>query len=223
MEKSDTLKILTILEISYPNWIAKMDMSKKRDMVALWTELLSEDDYTSIANAVKAIVQTDVTGYAPSIGQIRAKAYELTHRPGMSEVEAWGYVAKALRNSIHNSIAEHAKLPEEVKSAVTPDQLKEWSQVDSDQVSTVIASNFQRSFRGRSKSYKENELLPEGFRIRLAEVKENMRIEMNDRGDNASSNRIDVLPEETKIDKELSEERKQEIIAKMQSLGNQER
>lgn len=188
MNRTEILKILAIIEVAYPNWIPKLDMEKKKIMVSLWSELFAEDDPLVIANAVKAIIQTDTNGYAPSIAQIRAKAYEFTHDRGMSEIEAWGYVMQAMKNAIHHSIEEHAKMPLEVQMAVTPEQLKEWAQIDTEQLQTVIASNFQRSFRGRSKAYKENAMLPEGFRTSLAEEKKNMRIEINDHGEDDDAN-----------------------------------
>lgn len=183
METNETLKILSILELTFQNFMSKMDSAKKKELVTVWTQFLSDQEYSIISNAVAAYIMTDTTGYAPTIGQIRTKAYDLTHEPGMTELDAWSCVLKAMGNSMYYSVEEHAKLPPEVRSSVTPEQLKDWAIVDMEKFGEVLASNFQRSFRARSKNYRENAMLPEGFRTRLAEEKENMRIEINDKGE----------------------------------------
>lgn len=47
------------------------------DAINIWSEMLSEDDPTYIAKAVKQYIKTDATGYPPSIGQIRVIAKDI--------------------------------------------------------------------------------------------------------------------------------------------------
>lgn len=87
----------------------------------------------------------------------------------MTELEAWGLVATALRNSAYGSVGEFAKLPPAVKRVVrNPEQLREWALMDADEVQTVIASNFQRSYRTAAKQERDLQALPSSIRQFLA-------------------------------------------------------
>lgn len=190
MNRNEVKVVMAIMEVSYPHWMMKQTDESMKIMLDLWSELLAEDNAQHVIRAVKTIIQTDIREYPPNIAQIRTKVYDMTHDADTSENEAWGLVMKALKNSIHHSIEEYAKLPKDVQMVVTAEQLKEWAQIEVDQLNTVIASNFMRSYKGRKASFKQDAILPEsarteieGFKERLAEEKENMRIEINDKGD----------------------------------------
>ena len=48
-----------------------------------------------------------------------------------------------------------------VKKAVgTPEQLRAWAMMPADEVESVVASNFRRSYRDNARREKENRLLP---------------------------------------------------------------
>jgi len=177
MNQNEVLKVMAILEVSYPNWVSKLDVEKKQVMVSLWSELFAEDNGNLIANAVKAIIISDTNPFPPTIAAIKQKAYDLSHKQSLSEMEAWNIVMLALRNCGRNSIAEYAKLPREVQVITTPQQLREWSQMDIDQLNTVVSSNFMRSYRSRSQYVKQNELLPESMKVLLSEMKEQFKLE----------------------------------------------
>lgn len=148
-----------MLEVNYPQHYSKLSKEQFSNQVTLWTELFKDDDANLIATVVKTIISTDSSPFPPNVGQIRSKAFDLTAEPGMTELEAWGYVAKALKNSGYHSKEEWEKLPNEVKSCVTPEQLRSWA-LDENFNPSVESSNFQRSFRAREKSRKEYDRLP---------------------------------------------------------------
>ena len=90
----------------------------------------------------------------------------------MTEMEAWNLVVKAASNGFYGAKEEFAKLPRDVQEIVgSPAQLREWSQMDSDEFNTVLASNFQRSYRARAESRKVYGRLPENLLIHLPEEK----------------------------------------------------
>ena len=75
----------------------------------------------------------------------------LSTQPEMTEGEAWGLVSRALRNSAYDSQREFDALPPRLQRLVgSPNQLREWAMLDADTVQSVIASNFQRSYRART-------------------------------------------------------------------------
>jgi hypothetical protein len=86
--------------------------------------------------------------------------YRGTQPNEMTEAEAWALVRKAASNSFYGQAAkEFDKLPPILQRLVgTPNQLRDWGMMDSNEFNTVVASNFQRSYRARVKSDKEYNL-----------------------------------------------------------------
>lgn len=170
MTKKDMMGILAIIETAYPN--TKRSEQQRIEAVNLWTSLFADDDPKDVAQAVRLYLVSDVTGFPPSIGAIKAKIVQLHAPQIMGEVEAWGLVSKACRNGYYGSEEEFAKLPEAIQRVIgSPRQLRDWSMLDEDTLESVIASNFQRAFRARQKSEAEfaalpgtkRELLTDGF------------------------------------------------------------
>ena len=65
-----------------------------------------------------------------------------------TEMDAWGMVRRAIGDSAYHASERFEELPEVVKKAVGgPQNLREWSQMDSDTVGSVIQSNFLRTYR----------------------------------------------------------------------------
>lgn len=160
MTRDDTIRILSVLRGAYPGFYRDISRQEAESTIALWG-CMFEEPYEIVAAAVKAFISADVKGFPPAIGQIKEKILAITSKPEMNELEAWGYVSNALRNSAYGSREEFDKLPPEVQAAVhDPEQLRCWAMMESDEVQTVVASNFMRSFRARQKAQKEYTALP---------------------------------------------------------------
>ncbi len=161
MTREDTIKILSVLRGAYPAFYRDITKQEAESTIALWEGMFDEEPYEIVAAAVKAFIAGDGKGFPPAIGQIKERIRQITQPEGMTEMEAWGYVAKALRNGYYGAQEEFDKLPPEVQAVVhDPGQLKQWSMSPSDEVETVIASNFMRSFRAKQKASKEYMALP---------------------------------------------------------------
>ena len=161
MTREDTIKILSVLRGAYPAFYRDITKQEAESTIALWESMFDEEPYELVAAAVKAFISGDGKGFPPAIGQIKERIRLITTPEEMTEQEAWALVSKALRNSTYGSEEEFAKLPPEVKSVVhDPGQLKQWAMSPADEVETVIASNFMRSFRVKQKATKEYLALP---------------------------------------------------------------
>lgn len=176
MNRTDVNKIMAILEVAYPNWIAKLEDEKLKIMLNMWTELFADDDANLVASAIKAIVLTDPSPFPPTIGAIKSKMFELSNPNELTEQEAWNLVYKAISNSGHNSKEEHDKLPEVIKSLLTPQMLREYAMMDSDQIQSVVASNFMRSYRTRKEKFKEFQLLPNNMKTMISNLANQLQI-----------------------------------------------
>ena len=161
MTREDTIKILSVLRGAYPAFYRDITKQEAESTIALWESMFDEEPYELVAAAVKAFISGDGKGFPPAIGQIKERIRQITQPEEMTEQEAWSLVSKALRNSTYGSEEEFKKLPPEVQAVVhDPSQLKQWAMSPADEVETVIASNFMRSFRVKQKATKEYLALP---------------------------------------------------------------
>lgn len=162
MTQEEVRLILNILKTNYFAVFNKMNPTEKQAYFALWCESFKDEDKDLVANAVKTIINTDPTPYPPNIAQVKNKMYELTHTDSsMQPLEAWELVRRAASRSGWHAEEEFAKLPKELQQVVgSPSQLHQWSQMDSQTVNSVIASNFQRTYKARVQENKQLSMLP---------------------------------------------------------------
>lgn len=171
MNQKETIAVLAVLKTAYPQFYRGLSPQELQETVTLWSEMFAAEDFQVVKAAVKAHIATDTKGYPPHIGAIKEAIRKITQPDEMSEMEAWGYVASALRNSGYNSVTEFDKLPPVVQRIVgSPSQLREWAMMDSDTVQSVVQSNFMRSYRVRAQSEREYLALPESVRELMGQL-----------------------------------------------------
>lgn len=77
MTRDETLKIMAVLKATYPNFYKDMTRRDAECVVALWTDMFSEDSYNAVAAAVKAFIASDSKGFPPVVGQVKQRVTEL--------------------------------------------------------------------------------------------------------------------------------------------------
>ena len=160
MNKKEASKIIAVLMASYPNFLNNKNTDDIQATINVWYEMLSDYSYQEVSVAAKACI-TNKSNFAPSIGQVIDKILSFRNQgTELTEQEAWNLVSRATKNSAYHATEEYEKLPEAVKQIVTPSQLKEWSQMETDSVQSVVASNFMRSYKAKVASNKEYQALP---------------------------------------------------------------
>lgn len=168
MTKQETAKILAVIAEVYPTFAKDRNLE---NTVEIWARFFEDEPYEAVNAAVAQFIATDLKGFAPSIGQIKAAIHTVAGVEEMSEVEAWGLVAKACSNSLYNSESEFAKLPPVIREVVgSPSVLRLWSQSEPEEFNTVISSNFMRSYRVRAAHAKEREMLPASIKAMLPAI-----------------------------------------------------
>lgn len=170
MTRQETGRVMDVLVTAYPRFYAGPGAPDPRKAVTLWAEMFRDDPVELVAAAVKALIATDERGYPPHIGAVKAMMRRLSKPDELTELEAWALVLKAIKRGITGSRAAFDALPDTVRRVVgSPSQLREWAMMAPDTVQSVVASNFQRSYRARAASEKEFSALPEDVkRIALA-------------------------------------------------------
>lgn len=178
MDRTETLKILSVLRGAYPAFYRDTTKKEAEAIAGLWEDMFAEDDYVIVAAAVKALIVADSKGFPPVIGQIKERIRQLTEPKEMTEAEAWTLVAKAVKNGLYGSKEEFEKLPADIRRIVgSPNQLRDWAMADSDALQTVVASNFQRSYRAIAKANKEYAALPSEVKRMLDGVSSRLMLE----------------------------------------------
>lgn len=161
MTPAETGKIMDILKTAYPRFYVGPNTPDIRKTVGLWAEMFRDDDVAIVAAAVKALIESDEKGFPPHIGAVKDKIRLLTNSGDPTEAEAWALVAEAIRNSAYEAKKEFDKLPPNIRRLVgSPNQLRQWSMMESDTVHSVVASNFQRSYRVIAQREREISKLP---------------------------------------------------------------
>ena len=159
MTRDETIKILMVIQAAYPNYKPQ----DKTVAVNVWAEMLSDIPYEKVSAAVKMYIQTDTSGFAPSVGDVRERVCDIfAKEDDLNETAAWSLVLKAIRRSTYYSDEEFAKLPPVVQRAVSsPRQLREWATLEDvdGKTLTVIQSNFQRTFRAEQQRERERSKL----------------------------------------------------------------
>lgn len=170
MTKKEAMLILATLRAAFPQAYANYTQADTEAAVNLWTEMFDGDTGAEVSAAVKALIATRTNSFPPAIGEVKEQLYKLRHQNDLKEDDAWNLVVKAVRNSGYHAMEEFDRLPEIVKQCVgSPNQLRDWGLMDSDDFFTVIQSHFLRAFRARSQSEREMDKLPEDVRQMLTE------------------------------------------------------
>ena len=174
MTRDEVKMILMRIQTTYPNWKPQGDLSL---VIDVWHEYLEAYTYPEILGAVKAYVLSDVSGFAPTVGQIVGKLHGMAKaiEPEIGALEAWSMVSKALRNGYYGAEEEFAKLPPLVQKAVgSPMNLRNWSQSDLKSIETVVMSQFLSAYKTECKRENELCMIPNSVKI---EMQERMMIE----------------------------------------------
>ena len=162
MDKPETLKILAILRVAYPNFYKGMGSDDYNDTVILWCDMFKDDPFALVSAAVKTLIATDEKGYPPHIGAVKAAIAKLTEPSTLTEMEAWNLVRTKL--SAYATHEDFLELPEAIRRAVgSASQLCQWAMMDMDAL-PVIMSNFMRSYRSARDAERERKRIPPDVR-----------------------------------------------------------
>lgn len=177
MSIDETIAVLAVLKAAYPHSFKGLTRRDGEAMVNLWQMQFADTPAQEVTAAVNALISTRTAGYSPTIGEVKEQLYRLHSVNELSEGEAWAMVYKALSNGYYGYQKEWDKLPPEVQRAVgRPEQLREWSQMETETVQSVVASNFMRSYRVMKERTKETAKLPESVRAVIGELTEGMKM-----------------------------------------------
>ena len=159
MELNETLKILSLIKIAYPNAYNKLSEDEVKAMSKLWNAQFKDYGFELVATAVNTFISQDLSTYAPTIAQIKNICKKLTTSIGKTDNEVWQPIHKAICNGIYESKKEWKKLPTDIQKCVTPQQIRVWAMASSDELQW-IKKEVVSEYRQQESRKKELELLP---------------------------------------------------------------
>lgn len=157
MTREQTVNLIHSIVSLYPNW--KPD--NLSETVNAWCWALADYPAEQVKAALQIFIKTSNTGFAPNPSQIIHCIHEPIVQGYLTEGEAWALVKKAISDSGYHAEERFAELPPLVQRAVgSAYMLHQWSQTDTDEVNTVIMSNFQRTYKTLIDRQAFNEKVP---------------------------------------------------------------
>lgn len=179
MTREQMLDLLVVMQAAYPNFYRSMNEKQANAVLDLWATMFVDEPFEVVAMAVKSHIANDKKGFPPHIGAIKEAIIKLQQPDEMTELEAWGLIRKAVSNGIYGSKKEFEALPPVLQRLVgSPNQLKEWAMMDEEVVASVVASNFQRSYKARAASERELLALPADVRQTMERLSAGMDMKM---------------------------------------------
>ncbi|OPZ65921.1 MAG: Loader and inhibitor of phage G40P [Firmicutes bacterium ADurb.Bin506] len=94
MTREETIKLIGIITMAYPNFDKFRDEKHIRSMVGVWADIFSEDDSGIVALAVKHHIST--SKWPPSIAEIRELMARISNPNIIPPDEAWEAVQKLM-------------------------------------------------------------------------------------------------------------------------------
>lgn len=177
MTEAETIDLLSVLKAAYPNFYRDMTRKDADQVISLWTEMFKDEPAGLVALAVKRHIATDTKGFPPHIGAIKDAIGKIQQPEEMTEIEAWNIVRKAIRSHPWDAKEQFEKLPSVLQRLVgSSSQLQEWGQMDADVVSSVVASNFQRSYKARAAHEREFLALPSEVKEAMLQISSGMKM-----------------------------------------------
>jgi len=149
MNLQETTQVVFGIKAVYPAHFQRYSKTDFDGMISAWSGVFANIPFEVVKYGVNAFIANDTKGFPPVPGQIMQYIQLAKHGDKLSEGEAWSLVLKAVQNSLYNSDAEFQKLPADVQRAVgSPQALRAMAMEEG---TTVIQSNFLRSYRGVTK------------------------------------------------------------------------
>lgn len=175
MTHEDTMKLISLIVVAYPNFDKFRDESHIRSTVSLWDLMFADDDVRLVSMAVEQHIAT--SKWPPSIAELREIMTTISN-PGLIPVdEAWAAVRKLL--STHESLYSptNTYLPQLIADAVDAvgyNQLKELSRAAARGQSSKVGLDrvaFNQAYEPRLQREKEHAALPEKLRAKLGKAR----------------------------------------------------
>lgn len=171
MTRNETAKVIYMLKATYPEHYMKFSQVDIENALNVWAGIFAEYSFESVKGGVQAYIMNDTKGFPPAPGQVIAMIRAVQNKTGLSPLEAWQKVRKAVQNSNYHAEEEFDKLPPAVQKAIGgPANMRQMAMMDSETFETVEQSHFIRAYSAEVKREQEVNNIPEEVRKLIRET-----------------------------------------------------
>lgn len=157
MTLSETARVIGEIQELWPSFLNGRVLEKT---TTLWQRIFANDSMKDVRVAVLAYASNDEKGFPPPVGALKAYIHKM-YDDSPNEQEAWQVVRKAIGNSSYHSVEEYDRLPDTMKRCVAgPQFLRDCADMDADQLDTVVASQFMKTYRAEKAKMAEVQKMP---------------------------------------------------------------
>lgn len=175
MIKSDIATIIGILKTAYPQYYK--DRNSIIDTTNLWYEMFENDDINLIKIAVRNYITNSISGFPPTIGEIKNELYKLILGDEKQDIELWNELKSAIRSGIYYSAEIFPTLSKELQIYLkNPMQLKELAMSNADDLETVQKGIFLKQMPIIKQREKEKIMMLPERREMLEKLAEKMGV-----------------------------------------------
>ena len=118
MTLEETRKILQVLRINYPSSFKGMSPDDTQAYLKLWSVSFKDYPYIEVANAVNAIIQSDVREFAPNVAIVKRKINSKFSKTTTDSGEAWAMVMRKASCNPSKALKNYQMLSQNVQRAL---------------------------------------------------------------------------------------------------------
>lgn len=151
MKKEEVRQLLVLLKEYFPNSFIHHTAEGSKLIFSVWLETFKDEDTKLVQTAVMKLIQSNTTGFAPTIGEIREKMLELTGVHIMTADDVWNRARRFWCNLGTRNPSEieprYKELPEEVKRMFTIDDMIHMADMQTADVINYEKPRFMKEYR----------------------------------------------------------------------------
>ena len=176
MKHEDTVKLIGLLVVAYPNYDKFRDESHIKSTVALWETMFADDDFKLVSLALEKHMAT--SKWPPSIAELREIMADITLPGLLAPDEAWLAVKKllSLHDHLYGKAADYLPLPiAQAVDTVGYDQLKDLSRAAAQGRSNKVGLDrvaFLQAYEAIRSRTREQAALPAKVQARLDKARD---------------------------------------------------
>ena len=159
-----------MLKAAYPQYYRGLNNTDLEAVVRLWETLFKEDKYADVAIAVHPLITTRTDTFPPVIGEVKQALRGVTRPDEMTAQSAWAEVMKCVKRGGYHAAEDWALLPDEIKAAISPEQIKSMA-VSEDFNESVEKSLFFRTWNTVTERRRVADTVPASIRAEIEKRK----------------------------------------------------
>ena len=166
-----------MLKAAYPQYYRGLNETDAAAVASLWAVQFVDDSYKDVAVAVHSLISSRTDTFPPVIGEVKQALREVNRPDDIPNTAAWDMVMICIRRGAYHAAEDWALLPDVVKEAISPEQIKRMA-MDEGFNESVEKALFFRAYAAVVERHRKGDVLPaslqqeiEARKAAIAEVK----------------------------------------------------